>query len=112
MRLPFADSLCHSCAAPAKYVRTTSSLFIRCPLLPNKYPPQPVRSCPLYRPAVIATERLVLRELEAGDEPFLALMTDSVQNPSDWLARSFLRYRRDGYSLWLALARDGGEPIG
>lgn len=48
--LPFPDSQCHTCAAPPRYVRTATSTFIMCPLLPNKYPPQPVRRCPLYRP--------------------------------------------------------------
>lgn len=112
MPLPFAESLCHSCAAPARYVRTATSLFIRCPLLEEKYPRQPVRECPLYRPSVLATERLVLRELAAGDEPFLASMTDTVQNASDWLQRCLLRYRRDGHGLWLALSHESGEPVG
>ncbi|WP_257445941.1 hypothetical protein [Archangium lipolyticum] len=48
--LPFPASLCHRCAAPPKYVRTKTSTFILCPLLPNKYPPQPVLMCPLFRP--------------------------------------------------------------
>lgn len=48
--LPFPTSLCHRCAAPPRYVHTRSSTFILCPLLPQKYPPQPVRSCPLFRP--------------------------------------------------------------
>ncbi len=47
--LPFPESLCHRCAAPPRYVKTASTIFILCPLLPNKYPPQPVRSCPLFR---------------------------------------------------------------
>jgi hypothetical protein len=47
--LPFPESLCHRCAAPPRYVKTKTSLFILCPVLPNKYPPQPVRSCPLFR---------------------------------------------------------------
>jgi uncharacterized protein (TIGR00290 family) len=50
LSLPFPESLCHACAAPPKYVRTSSSTFIRCPLLPNKYPPQPVRACECFRP--------------------------------------------------------------
>jgi hypothetical protein len=54
--LPFPESLCHRCAAPARYVRTASSTFILCPLLPEKYPPQPVRSCPLFRPRAGETE--------------------------------------------------------
>jgi hypothetical protein len=48
--LPFPDSLCHRCAAPPRYVRSATSVFILCPLLPIKYPPQPVRQCPLFRP--------------------------------------------------------------
>jgi hypothetical protein len=48
--LPFPESLCHQCAAPPRYVRSSTSVFILCPLLPNKYPPQPVRACPLFRP--------------------------------------------------------------
>jgi hypothetical protein len=48
--LPFPESLCHKCAAPPRYVRSASSTFILCPLLPRKYPPQPVLACPLYRP--------------------------------------------------------------
>ena len=49
--LPFPESLCHRCAAPPQYIRTASSIFILCPLLADKYPHQPVRSCPLFRPA-------------------------------------------------------------
>ena len=49
--LPFPESLCHRCAAPPRYIRTANSIFIRCPLLVDKYPPQPVLSCPLFRPA-------------------------------------------------------------
>jgi hypothetical protein len=48
--LPFPESLCHKCAAPPRYVRTATSVFILCPLLPIKYPPQPVLKCPLFRP--------------------------------------------------------------
>jgi hypothetical protein len=48
--LPFPESLCHRCAAPPRYVRGGHSLFILCPLLPQKYPPQPVLRCPLFRP--------------------------------------------------------------
>ena len=49
-KLPYPTSLCHSCAAPPRYVETKTSIFIMCPLLPNKYPPQPVLACPLYKP--------------------------------------------------------------
>jgi hypothetical protein len=48
--LPFPNSLCHQCAAPPRYVKTQTSTFILCPLLPNKYPPQPVLRCPLFKP--------------------------------------------------------------
>jgi hypothetical protein len=47
---PFPESLCHRCAAPPRYVETETSTFIMCPLLPNKYPPQPVRKCALFKP--------------------------------------------------------------
>jgi hypothetical protein len=48
--LPFPTSLCHTCAAPPRYVHTQRSVFILCPLLPEKYPRQPVVHCALYRP--------------------------------------------------------------
>ena len=48
--LPFPQSRCHRCAAPPRYVRSATSLFILCPLLPQKYPPQPVLRCALFRP--------------------------------------------------------------
>ncbi len=44
---PFADSLCHRCAAPPRFVRTARSVFIYCPVL-KRYPPQPVRACPEF----------------------------------------------------------------
>jgi hypothetical protein len=47
--LPFPESLCHRCAAPPRYVRSRTSIFILCPLLPDKYPPQPVLACALFR---------------------------------------------------------------
>lgn len=48
---PFPESLCHRCAAPPRYVNTRTSMFILCPLLPTKYPPQPVLRCALFVPA-------------------------------------------------------------
>ncbi|MEP6769405.1 MAG: hypothetical protein ABJC61_12105 [Acidobacteriota bacterium] len=48
--LPFPDSLCHTCAAPPKYIRTPRSVFIFCPIF-RRYPPQPVVACPRYAPA-------------------------------------------------------------
>jgi RimJ/RimL family protein N-acetyltransferase len=110
--LPFPESLCHRCAAPPRYVRTERSVFVRCPLVAEKYPRQPVVSCPFFRPAILGTERLVLRELVAADEPFVASMTDSVADAADWLRRCLARYARDGHGLWLAIARESGEPVG
>ncbi len=48
--LPFPESICHGCAAPPRYVRAARSTFIMCPILPNKYPRQPVLACELFRP--------------------------------------------------------------
>ena len=110
--LPFPESLCHRCAAPPKYVRTARSTFLRCPLVAEKYPRQPVLQCALFRPPVVTTERLLLRELTAADEPFVASMTDSVADAADWMRRSFARYARDGFGLWLAIDRASGEPVG
>ena len=47
---PFPTSLCHRCAAPPRYVKTASSTFILCPVLPAKYLPQPVVRCAAFRP--------------------------------------------------------------
>jgi hypothetical protein len=47
---PFPESLCHRCAAPPRYVRTKTSVFVMCPLVPERYPRQPVLACPLFRP--------------------------------------------------------------
>ena len=54
--LPFPESLCHRCAAPPRYVRTGRATFILCPLLPERYPRQPVMACPLFRPRDPADE--------------------------------------------------------
>lgn len=49
---PFPESLCHRCGAPPRYIENArGSVFILCPLLPSKYPPQPVLRCALFRPA-------------------------------------------------------------
>jgi len=48
--LPFPQSLCHKCAAPPRYVRTDTSVFILCPIVQEKYPRQPVLQCPYFRP--------------------------------------------------------------
>jgi len=49
--LPFPGSLCHSCAAPPRYVTSDrGSVFIHCPIF-KTYPPQPVVACREFRPA-------------------------------------------------------------
>ncbi|MBS2024118.1 MAG: hypothetical protein JST92_17075 [Deltaproteobacteria bacterium] len=50
LAVPYPDSLCHRCAAPPRYIRTPTSVFILCPILPDKYPRQPVRACPAFKP--------------------------------------------------------------
>ena len=48
--LPFPGSLCHSCAAPPRYVTSDrGSVFIHCPIF-KSYPPQPVVACREFRP--------------------------------------------------------------
>jgi hypothetical protein len=47
---PFPGSLCHSCAAPPRYVESDrGSVFIFCPIY-GRYPPQPVVTCEEHRP--------------------------------------------------------------
>ena len=48
--VPFPTSLCHQCAAPPRLVEGRHSVFILCPLQPDKYPQQPVLRCPLFKP--------------------------------------------------------------
>ena len=46
----FPDTLCHSCAAPPRYVTSDrGSVFIYCPIF-KRYPPQPVHTCAAYAP--------------------------------------------------------------
>lgn len=46
----FPDTLCHSCAAPPRYVTSDrGSVFIYCPIF-KRYPPQPVHLCAAYSP--------------------------------------------------------------
>lgn len=46
---PFPDSLCHRCAHVRVVTSGKGSVFLMCraPALP-KYPPQPVRACPVF----------------------------------------------------------------
>ena len=47
---PFPESLCHSCAAPPRYVTSDrGAVFIYGPIY-ERYPPQPVRECVEYKP--------------------------------------------------------------
>lgn len=76
---------------------------------------------------VSRTERLVLRELDRGDAPFLL----ELMNEPDYHrligdrglrtlgdAEAYLRsrfaasYRDHGFGLWLVCARESGEPLG
>src|SRR5262249_36562848 len=67
---PFPESLCHRCAAPPRYVRTARSVFIFCPLLPERYPRQPVIQCTLFRPLEDAK-----RGKNPGDDRYRARAT-------------------------------------
>ena len=76
---------------------------------------------------ILQTERLVLRQLAAGDAPFIVRLL----NDPDWLrfigdksvrtledAREYLRkgpiamYAREGFGLWLTALKGRGQPIG
>jgi hypothetical protein len=46
---PYPQSLCHRCTA-LKRVRGAKSTFLMCTALPDKYPRQPVVSCPSFSP--------------------------------------------------------------
>ena len=124
MERPFPESLCHLCAAPPKYVRTASSTFIRCPLLPDKYPRQPVRHCDAFRPTALETARLKLRRMTLDDLDFLAALLGDAEvmrwypkiltrdEARGWIERMLARYARDGHGLWLAVDKERGEPVG
>ncbi len=124
MTLPFADSLCHRCAAPPKYVRTATSVFIRCPLLAQKYPRQPVLECAAYVAPVLTTARLILRPMVEDDLDFLAALLGDAEvmryypavldrdGARAWLERVWARYARDGHGFWLAVDHTRGEPVG
>jgi RimJ/RimL family protein N-acetyltransferase len=80
--LPFPESLCHRCAAPPKYVRTARSTFVMCPLVAEKYPRQPVLQCALFRPPLVETERLVLREATPADGVAIARLWVAIEKAS------------------------------
>ena len=79
------------------------------------------------RPAVLETERLVLRRLSTDDAPFLLELLNEpsflrhigdkgVRTEAD--ARRYVEtgplasYERFGFGLWRVELKDGGEPIG
>jgi RimJ/RimL family protein N-acetyltransferase len=124
MSLPYPESLCHRCAAPPKYVRTATSVFLRCPLLPDKYPRQPVLRCALYKPPVLETARLILRELSFDDLDFMAAMLGDAEvmryfpavedraGARRSIEKNRGRYERDGHGFWLAIDKASATPIG
>lgn len=91
--------------------------------------PRPVQPPPLQptRPAVIETPRLVLRELNAGDAPFILQLLNeegfvtfigdkgvrSMADARRYIAKGPLdSYRRHGFGLYLTSLRDDDIPIG
>ncbi len=73
---------------------------------------------------VLETERLVLRELVAGDLDFVATMLADPQvmrffpkrlsrdESASWIRRQQDRYASHGHGFWLTLDRASGEPVG
>ena len=73
---------------------------------------------------VLATARLVLRELTEGDLDFVASMLGdtevmrhypkplSREEAAAWIARQRARYAADGHGLWLVEEKATGVPVG
>ena len=76
---------------------------------------------------VLETQRLVLREIEAADAPFiLELLTDpsfldnigdrgvsDMASAANYIENSpRASYARNGYGLWLVVSKETGEPFG
>jgi RimJ/RimL family protein N-acetyltransferase len=73
---------------------------------------------------VLETDRLELRELNAGDLPFVAEMIGDAETmrfyphrfmPLEarrWLQRQLDRYARDGHGLWLVVEKNSGRRVG
>jgi RimJ/RimL family protein N-acetyltransferase len=73
---------------------------------------------------ILETPRLRLRELVPGDLDFMAEMLADAEVmryypkrltrelSADWINRQMVRYRTDGYGLWLAEERASGQPVG
>jgi len=72
----------------------------------------------------LQTERLFLRELDAGDLDFVASMLEDPgvtrfypkrytrADAVGWIERQQARYAKDGYGLWLVLLRVELIPVG
>jgi hypothetical protein len=72
----------------------------------------------------LQTERLFLRELDAGDIDFVASMLEDPgvtrfypkrytrADAVGWIERQQARYAKDGYGLWLVLLRVELIPVG
>ncbi len=73
---------------------------------------------------ILATPRLVLREMTDGDLDFVAAMLAhpevmrfyprcySRTEAEQWVLRQMDRYARQGHGLWLVLERNAGQPVG
>jgi ribosomal-protein-alanine N-acetyltransferase len=73
---------------------------------------------------ILETTRLRLRELTSSDLDFMAEMLADAEVmryypkrltrelSAEWIDRQIARYRTDGYGLWLAEERPGGQPVG
>lgn len=73
---------------------------------------------------ILETERLILREMTPADRPALCgILQDgavmyayehpfSDEEVDSWLANQLRRYKEDGFGLWAAVLRQGGEMIG
>ena len=73
---------------------------------------------------VLQTDRLELREMTAGDLPFVAEMVGDTETmrfyphrytPLEarrWHGRQLHRYARDGHGLWLVVERASGQRVG
>ena len=73
---------------------------------------------------ILATERLILREMTEEDLPALRSMLQDIEvmyawehafseeEVRQWLERTLARYRDCGCGHWLAVERESGEPVG
>ncbi len=93
-------------------------------ILGTDWPFQDGQRAPSVGRRVLETERLELRELTAGDLPFVAEMVGDAETmrfyphpftpleARHWLQRQLDRYARDGHGLWLVVERKTGQRVG